>query len=256
MPDLSFELIKSIYKKYPNWSRFLLLLILVIPLFFIGCYLLGDYGFVLIRTSLSIDGLLAYYGGFLAFIGTTILGLVTITQTQKANEETDKANRRMIELTERQLEESRDVERARFQIREVLFKQNTEIFKFSNNIGKYSITISKTIYSNSKIDITLLNLSNSYALNFNFHSDITAGDFRQKNINLIPKAQTHITIYFDKILRCLGIYGQHNFKIHMTYENIYNVPYCQEINLCVKETSDSYTIEIDKHMPMERKTEP
>ena len=255
MPDLSFELIKSIYKKYPKWSKAILFLILGVPLFFIVCYLLGDYGIVLIHTSLSIDGLLAYYGGFLAFIGTTVLGLVTITQTQKANEETEKANRRMIDLTEKQLFESKNTEKAFFVVKKVIiYGSNNSV---SEGLGNYSVKINRA-YNDVVFYITLKNIGQATAINI---SSTTAYISHKEpkiktlgtllNYDNIEKDKTlKINLKVSDILKLLLDNNERfaNLNIDIGYENIYGIVYIQTLIIHVEIYKEEYHIHIVKYM--------
>ncbi len=96
-----FARLKALKKDYIHLYRrvrFLVTLLLLMPLVFFFAYLAGDYGFGIIKTSLSIDGILAFYGGFLAFIGTVSLGCLTVWQSIRANELNNKVIQRQEEL--------------------------------------------------------------------------------------------------------------------------------------------------------------
>ena len=266
MPDLSFELIKSIYKKYPKWSKAILFLVLGVPLIFIGCYLLGDYGIVLIHTSLSIDGLLAYYGGFLTFIGTAILGLVTITQTQKANEETEKANRRMIDLTEKQLFESKNMEKSFFIIESCSYCVDGRE-QFKKGYGNFSLNIDKENFDKYVVSITMKNVGNSAAVGFSRdlslykHSnrDGTRDLVTSKFLEVIESGNT-ITFGF-KLTDFLNLTQPYNYfdtvmVLGIIYENIYGIKYSQSIYFEVRDSPDNCTISIMQHSPQITKTTP
>ena len=265
MPDLSFELIKSIYKKYPKWSKAILFLVLGVPLIFIGCYLLGDYGIVLIHTSLSIDGLLAYYGGFLTFIGTAILGLVTITQTQKANEETEKANNRIIELTEKQLFESKNTEKAFFIIEKAPSYNNSHD-SLRNNPGLYQLNLNKPTNENIDIVIKLKNIGQYTAINFSesclyntadkegYDVKLPSEDYANINTNSIVKKELHLSDF----IRLLKEYDSDKLEIgfDIGYENIYGIKYKQTLYFTFENSLNNYILFLNKHLPQIIETSP
>ena len=63
-------------------------------------FLVGDYGFIVIETSLTIDGFLAFYAGVLTFLGTVSLGVVTVWQSIKANSINTALSERQMKLFE------------------------------------------------------------------------------------------------------------------------------------------------------------
>lgn len=49
------------------------------------CYFIGDCGYILIHTSLTVDGALCFLGSLLAFLGTVALGALALWQNKEAN---------------------------------------------------------------------------------------------------------------------------------------------------------------------------
>ena len=223
-------------KKISRKIIIIILLAIFTPYLIHLFYYIGENYFAILKTRFSPEEILSYSGSALAFIGTAILGLVTITQTQKANEETEKANNQIIELTKRQVDEAKDVERAIFRIKNVLLPNKARSYQFDSDVGKYTFTIPKeSIEYNGTIKIRLSNISNSYALNFNFNSPITLREYQQKHIDIEPKKDTTLTVYFSKILNYLTESKKHEFKIYITYENIYDKKYKQTITVFIEE---------------------
>lgn len=54
----------------------------IIPLLICVLFLIGDYGYILIRSSISIGTILGLYGSILTAIGTITLGAIAVKQTQ------------------------------------------------------------------------------------------------------------------------------------------------------------------------------
>lgn len=68
--------------------------LIIIPIFIWVSFLVGDNGFVIIHTSLSVGDALGFYGSVLAFIATGALGLIAVMQNNRLQTlETGVANR-------------------------------------------------------------------------------------------------------------------------------------------------------------------
>ena len=87
----------SIKARPYTWGFCLLIVFILIPLILWLCYYIGDCGFVLIRTSLTIDGLLGFYGSFLAFSGTAALGVLAFWQNRQYQAENKRLNKMLFE---------------------------------------------------------------------------------------------------------------------------------------------------------------
>lgn len=72
-------------KPYQYGFFFALFTLLVIPGAIWVAYFIGDCGFVLINTSLTVGDALGFYGTVLTFIGTTFLGVVAYRQNEMHN---------------------------------------------------------------------------------------------------------------------------------------------------------------------------
>lgn len=98
--------IKSIVKEilqnithYPYlWVVTLLFVFIFIPTIILGSYYIGDQGFILINTSLTVGDALSFYGTLLSFIGTIALGILALYQNIQAN----KINHRLLLLEEKE----------------------------------------------------------------------------------------------------------------------------------------------------------
>lgn len=91
------SIIENIKGKPYTWGISAAILLIAIPLFFWICYFIGDSGFILIRTSLSIDAFLDFYGSFLAFLGTVALGALALWQNKRYQAENNKLNKKLFE---------------------------------------------------------------------------------------------------------------------------------------------------------------
>lgn len=86
-------------KRRPYTSTFSLLFVLsFIPLIVWLCYFIGDCGFVLVKTSLTIDGYLGFYGAFLAFLGTVALSTIALWQNRVYQLDNQKLNQKIFEI--------------------------------------------------------------------------------------------------------------------------------------------------------------
>lgn len=56
------------------------LTIIVVPIIIWLLYFIGDCGYVLLNISLSSGDALGFYGAFLSFIGTVVLGAIALWQ--------------------------------------------------------------------------------------------------------------------------------------------------------------------------------
>lgn len=74
--------VKDIKARPYVWGKRFINILVLIPIVSWGAYFIGDCGFVLIYTSLTIDGLLSFYGTFLAFLGTVALGALALWQNK------------------------------------------------------------------------------------------------------------------------------------------------------------------------------
>lgn len=79
--------------------------------------------------DLKVDDLVAYYAGALSFLGTLILGMLTLYQNKRAQEKTDEINKLQLEMQKRSME-----------LAEKQYRQETEavIPKFNISISGYS----------------------------------------------------------------------------------------------------------------------
>ena len=55
-------------------------------------------------TDLKVDDLVTYYAGALSFLGTLILGMLTLYQNKRAQEKTDEINKLQLEMQKRSME--------------------------------------------------------------------------------------------------------------------------------------------------------
>lgn len=62
----------------------LFLIFLFVPLIIFISYLIGDNGFILINTSLTVGDALTFYTSFLTFCGTILLGIIAVWQNNNA----------------------------------------------------------------------------------------------------------------------------------------------------------------------------
>ncbi|MBR6657842.1 MAG: hypothetical protein IKL18_06710 [Oscillospiraceae bacterium] len=77
----------------PRTYLILLAISLLIPFVINWLYKFGDRcSSPLIITKWNADDVLSFYGSYLSFLGTTVLGIVTVYQTRKAHQQTEKAN--------------------------------------------------------------------------------------------------------------------------------------------------------------------
>lgn len=142
----------------------LTIIIIILVAVFIP-YLIHLFSYTILNTCFSPKEILSYAGSALAFIGAAVLGLVTITQTQKANEETEKANKRMIELTEKQLFESKNMEKSFFIIESCSYCVDGRE-QFKKGYGNFSLNIDKENFDKYVVSITMKNVGNSAAVGF------------------------------------------------------------------------------------------
>jgi hypothetical protein len=77
--------LKKILKKPYVYSMIFILSCVFMPVIIWGMYLVGDNYIVLINTSLTVGDLLTFYGSNLAFIGTLILGSISVWQNKKVS---------------------------------------------------------------------------------------------------------------------------------------------------------------------------
>lgn len=110
------DVILHIRNRPYKWGSILLFVMLIIPCLIWFAYWIGDSGHVFLHTSLEVGDALNFYAALVGSIGTILLGVVAIWQTQKAH----LLNERMFAL-------ERD-------------KKNSEIFdlcfSFQEEIGK------------------------------------------------------------------------------------------------------------------------
>lgn len=84
---------------YPYlWARRLLIIFILVPTVIFLLYCIGDHGFILIDTSLTVGDALSFYGTLLSFIGTVALGILALYQNIQAN----KINHRLLLLEEKE----------------------------------------------------------------------------------------------------------------------------------------------------------
>lgn len=86
---------------YPNiyfYIKYSCLVLFLIPIIIFIAYFLGECGYALIYTNLSIGDALGFYGSVLSFLGTISLGIVALWQNHKANQ----INTRLLNITEEQ----------------------------------------------------------------------------------------------------------------------------------------------------------
>lgn len=86
-------------KDYPNicfYIKYICLFLFIIPTIIFISYFIGERGYVLIYTNLSIGDALSFYGSVLSFLGTISLGIVALWQNHKANQ----INLRLLNITE------------------------------------------------------------------------------------------------------------------------------------------------------------
>lgn len=86
-----------------------IVLLLIIPLIIWVAYYIGDHGYVVIKTSLSVDGVFGFYGAFLSFLGTIALGSLALWQNRKYKAENDESQKRLEKLVNQANEISRQL---------------------------------------------------------------------------------------------------------------------------------------------------
>lgn len=83
------EKIASLKKEYPMFWKLIKLAfitLLLIPVIIWFLYFIGDSGYILIHTSLTVGDALSVYCSLLAFLGTIFLGAIAAWQNNKANQ--------------------------------------------------------------------------------------------------------------------------------------------------------------------------
>lgn len=97
----------------PRTYLILLVISLLIPLVINCLYKLGDTCSSPILTKWTAADALSFYGSYLSFLGTVVLGAVTVYQTKKAHQQTEKANN-LAEQSNELAEQMQKLEQARF----------------------------------------------------------------------------------------------------------------------------------------------
>ena len=112
-------------------------------------------------TDLKVDDLVTYYAGALSFLGTLILGMLTLYQNKRAQEKTDEINKLQLEMQKRSME-----------LAEKQYRQETEavIPKFNISILSYS-----GHYLNPRIKIK--NVSSMVISDFTFISSFVRNEY-------------------------------------------------------------------------------
>ena len=113
-------IIENIKKSPYTWGLSTVILLVAIPLVLWFCYFIGDCGFILIKTSLTIDGFLDFYGSFLAFLGTVALGALALWQNHKFKIENDKAQSKLEQVNDNVL--NLDIKKDKERLFEIYFK--------------------------------------------------------------------------------------------------------------------------------------
>ncbi len=252
-------------KKISRKIIIIILLAIFTPYLIHLFYYIGENYFAILKTRFSPEEILSYSGSSLAFIGTAILGLVTITQTQKANEETEKANNRIIELTEKQLFESKNTEKAFFIIEKAPSYNNSHD-SLRNNPGLYQLNLNKPTNENIDIVIKLKNIGQYTAINFSesclyniadkegYDVKLPSEDYANINTNSIVKKELHLSDF----IRLLKEYDSDKLEIgfDIGYENIYGIKYKQTLYFTFENSLNNYILFLNKHLPQIIETSP
>lgn len=95
-----YKIVKRKVNDKPYLYGFICILVLaLIPIFIWLAFFLGNCGYVLINTSMTIDGAFQFYGSILAFIGTISLGMLAFWQNKRFKKENDKSQKKIMKLT-------------------------------------------------------------------------------------------------------------------------------------------------------------
>ncbi len=130
---------------------FLILLPFIFEALFVKCKVTGHNFFVLTKL---VDTSLTYYGGLLAFFGTTILGYLTYRQTKIAQQKTEESNEKSREINEYlvQLEEKR-IDILNQSLRNAEAKRAVDEFRMSQSYTEEAGDFNSLDIDNTKQDV-------------------------------------------------------------------------------------------------------
>lgn len=157
-----YRILNSLYEKIKSeieenqyiFALRILSIILIIPIIVWFLYYIGDLGFIVINTSLSIDGFLGFYGAFLSFLGTITLGILALWQNKKFKIENDISQTRLEDLTNQANEISKELMKLekdkfrpyiRIDSKELIFAVSKEARGFGKSIEDKLLELERNI---------------------------------------------------------------------------------------------------------------
>lgn len=152
--------------------------------------------FEFFNVSYENKDILSYYGGALSFIGSVLLGVITIIQNQKAQDKSDEVSRLKLEL-----------QRKSMAMAEERYEKLHSIEKIS---PKFEIKISGYNGTYANIKLEMKNVSSTivssisplafYALDENSSEIDRAKDIKVKNTSLSSAQSTQIETIFQELI--------------------------------------------------------
>lgn len=194
-------------KKFKTMIGFIIVLFLVITLIITiiinECYIPNN-GYL---TLWEAKDVLAFYGSFLSFVGTVVLGAVAIFQNKKANE----TNERLMELEREALyrENSADII-----INNVNVNNNWGVIRLSNELGDYKEYNPLYFCMENAGKAVLKKVTLIFNEKYPFESHIVIANGRNKFVKIqMPKdvkEGDYVKIIYES---CYGIKTMGDFKI-------------------------------------------
>ena len=234
-------IIENIKENPYTWGFSTIILLVVLPLIIWICYFIGDCGFILIRTSLTIDGFWVLYGSFLAFLGTVALGALALWQNKRYQTENNKLNKKLFEsqvfmncafFKTESCKVIFDEETKRFWFNTYLrnvgkstaicvLPYEFEFSKFGYRIGKLTDNVVLQIFDKTEANVLPSNLllvtSNpiEYVLidGNEYFAHITISIVSENQIQYDQEIQLHLK-YFNGKLKYLNEYPSHFLELY------------------------------------------
>lgn len=248
--NLAYKLfIKKDTKALTDFSFYFIITLLSIPFIINELYKIGGY-----VTMWSAGDVLSFYGGFLSFIGTVVLGALALYQNKKANDINEKLQKKQLLIEKTSIKPQFIINDLSTELDKVYIKNNNDNFSICIfNFKEKNLNDKLWLY---ELIINLKNTGNgdAFDIRYNVNSD-KIKEYKYGYCNLIK-----IGDYYNLIFGLDFIISREEFKateliyktITIHYNNSNGICFKQEIEFKISLiTKEQIVFEVNKSSSQE-----